>query len=40
MLADRVRRDHASCTAIYRDLGLAREDAPDRDHIAPVLGSI
>lgn len=39
-LQDRIRRDHALCTAVYTDLALAHPKDPGRDHTAPVLGRI
>ncbi|WP_369394169.1 hypothetical protein AB5J72_46415 [Streptomyces sp. CG1] len=39
-LVDRIRRDHALCTAVYTDLGFAVPEGEGRDHSAPVLGVI
>ncbi|OLZ74685.1 hypothetical protein AV521_03570 [Streptomyces sp. IMTB 2501] len=39
-LADRIRHDHALCTAVYTNRGGAGPKDAGRDHAAPVLGVI
>ncbi|MGN5381833.1 hypothetical protein ACQ4WX_46325 [Streptomyces lasalocidi] len=38
-LTERVRCDHALCTAVCRDLGLAAPGDPGRAHLAPTSAS-